>query len=113
MHTIFTADKIFTGADWLPDHSIVTENELIFDVLPTVSLPHDAVVLKHYKIIAPAFIDAQIYGASGKLFATYPTNNSLKKLNQHCIAGGTHNFLPTAATNTTESKIAHVSFGSI
>jgi N-acetylglucosamine-6-phosphate deacetylase len=102
MRTIFTADKIFTGADWLPDHSIVIENEIIVDVLPMVSLPANAVVARHHEMIAPAFIDAQIYGASGKLFATYPTTDSLVKLFEHCVAGGTHYFLPTAATNTTE-----------
>ncbi len=102
MQTVFTADKIFTGSDWLPDHSIITENELIVDVLPVVSLSPDTVVTKHSQIIAPAFIDVQIYGAAGKLFATYPTTGSLQKLYEHCVAGGTHYFLPTAATNTIE-----------
>ena len=102
MQTVFTADKIFTGSDWLPDHSIITENELIVDVLPVVSLSPDTVVTKHSQIIAPAFIDVQIYGAAGKLFATYPTTGSLQKLYEHCVAGGTYNFLPTAATNTIE-----------
>ncbi len=102
MQTIFTADKIFTGSDWLPDHAIVTENELIADLLPMVSLPHDSVIKKHSQLIAPSFLDVQIYGASGKLFAAYPTTDSLQKLYEHCAAGGTHNFLPTAATNTME-----------
>ncbi len=100
MQNIFTADKIFTGADWLPDHAIVTENELIVDVLPTVSMQNDTKVIRHSKIIVPAFIDVQIYGASKKLFATYPTTDSLQKLYEHCVSGGTHYFLPTAATNT-------------
>ena len=100
MQTIFTADKIFTGIDWLPDHAIVTENDLIVDVLPMVSLSHDSVIKKHSPIIAPSFIDVQIYGAAGKLFATYPAVDSLQKLYEHCVAGGTHYFLPTAATNT-------------
>ncbi len=102
MRTIFTADKIFTGSDWLPDHSIVIESELIVDVLPMVSLSSDTIITAHLPIIAPAFIDVQIYGAAEKLFATYPTTDSLQKLYEHCIAGGTHYFLPTAATNTME-----------
>ncbi len=100
MRTIFTADKIFTGTDWLPDHSIVIEDELVVEVLPMVSLSSKTAIAKHSPMIAPAFIDVQIYGASGKLFATYPTTDSLKKLYEHCIAGGTNYFLPTAATNT-------------
>ncbi|MGI8583349.1 MAG: N-acetylglucosamine-6-phosphate deacetylase, partial [Chitinophagaceae bacterium] len=100
MRTIFTADKIFTGTDWLPDHSIIVENELIVEVLPMVSLSSKTAIAKHSAMIAPAFIDVQIYGAAGKLFATYPTTDSLRKLYEHCIAGGTNYFLPTAATNT-------------
>lgn len=102
MRTIFTADKIFTALDWLPDHSIVIENDLIVDVLPMVSLSSETTIAKHLPIIAPAFIDVQIYGAASKLFATYPTADSLQKLYEHCVAGGTHYFLPTAATNTME-----------
>ena len=102
MQTIFTADRIFTGSDWLPDHAIVTENELIVDLLPIVSLSQESVIKKHSPMIAPSFIDMQIYGAAGKLFATHPTVDSLQKLYEHCVAGGTHYFLPTAATNTME-----------
>lgn len=102
MQTIYTADKIFTGTAWLPDHAIVIENEMIVDLIPMVSLPNDARIKKHLTLITPAFIDVQIYGAAGKLFATYPTTDSLKKLYDHCIAGGTHYCLPTAATNTKE-----------
>ena len=102
MQAVFTADKIFTGSDWLPDHAIVTENDLIVDVLPTVSLSDDVVIKKLSPMIVPSFIDVQIYGAGKKLFATYPTADSLEKLYEHCVAGGTHYFLPTAATNTME-----------
>lgn len=102
MQTIFTADKIFSGSDWLPDHAIVIENDSIVDVLPLVSLPAKEAISKHLPVIVPAFIDVQIYGAGGKLFATYPTTGSLQMLYEHCVAGGTHYFLPTAATNTME-----------
>jgi N-acetylglucosamine-6-phosphate deacetylase len=102
MPTTFTADRIFTGSDWLPDHSIIIDDELIADVLPTVSLSPQTTISNHLPIIAPAFIDVQIYGAAKKLFATYPTTDSLQKLYEHCVAGGTSYFLPTAATNTTD-----------
>jgi N-acetylglucosamine-6-phosphate deacetylase len=67
-----------------------------------VSLPAKEEIKKHLPLIAPAFIDIQIYGAAEKLFAVYPTTDSLKRLYEHCVAGGTHYFLPTAATNTME-----------
>ena len=100
MSKVYSADKIFTGIDWLPDHAVITQDEIIIDVLPVVSLSEEYVVIKHVPVIAPAFIDVQIYGAAGKLFATYPTVDSLAKLYSHCISGGTKNFLPTVATNT-------------
>ena len=100
MQIIYTADEIFTGTDWLPDHAIIVDDEIITDVLPVISLPKNAVVKKHTPIIAPAFIDVQIYGAAQKLFAVYPTIESLQMLYEHSIAGGTHYFLPTVATNT-------------
>jgi N-acetylglucosamine-6-phosphate deacetylase len=102
MGIIFSADRIFTGSDWLPDHAIVIENEKIVEVLPLVSLSTGSTIRNHYPIIAPAFIDLQVYGASGKLFATYPNADSLQKLYQYCVSGGTHYCIPTAATNTME-----------
>lgn len=100
MQNIYTADEIFTGSDWLPDHAIVCDEEFIIDVLPIISLPKNSVITKHSSMIAPAFIDVQIYGAAEKLFAVYPTTESLQKLYEYCVAGGAHYFLPTAATNT-------------
>lgn len=92
MPSIYTAEKIFTGTDWLPDHAIVIDREIIDDILPLVSLPDDSRIIEHYPIIAPAFIDLQIYGAYGNLFATYPSTNSLKQLYEYCVAGGAHFF---------------------
>lgn len=96
---IFSADRIFTGLAWLPDHAILEDEGIIVDVLPIVSLPPNS-VREHFNMITPAFIDAQIYGASGKLFSAFPSVNSLDLLYKHCLKGGTHYFLPTVATNT-------------
>jgi N-acetylglucosamine-6-phosphate deacetylase len=98
---VYSADKIFTGNEWLHHYAVRVENNIVEEILPLVSLEEEAIE-KHAHIIAPAFIDLQIYGAAGKLFATYPDVESLKKLNQHCISGGTHYFLPTVATNSYE-----------
>ena len=99
---VFTADKVFTGFDWLPDHAIVTQNGRIEDLLPIVSLSPNLVITNHSYMIIPAFIDIQIYGADGKLFATSPTKETLRAMYNHCISGGTNNFLPTIATNSLE-----------
>jgi N-acetylglucosamine-6-phosphate deacetylase len=53
-------------------------------------------------ILAPAFIDLQIYGAYEKLFAVYPEVSSLELLNKYCNEGGTAFCMPTVATNEPE-----------
>jgi N-acetylglucosamine-6-phosphate deacetylase len=100
---IYTASHIFTGDDWLPDHAIIVKNGMTESILPAVTLP-DNLETKDYGdcIIAPAFIDAQIYGAQGKLLSAYPEKDSLTKLVEHCRKSGTAYCLPTIATNTKE-----------
>ena len=100
MQKVFTADRVFSGSDWLPDHAVVVEKGIIKDILPLVSLPSESVIEEHVYIITPSFIDAQIYGASGKLFATFPTAETLQLMQENCALAGTHYFLPTVATNT-------------
>ena len=102
MKIIVTANRVFTGLDWLPDHAVITEKGKIVDVLPTVSLPPDSLISDHSFAIVPSFIDIQIYGAAGKLFSLHPSVETLHLMNKHCISGGTHYFLPTVATNSPE-----------
>jgi N-acetylglucosamine-6-phosphate deacetylase len=97
----FTADRIFTGTEWLHGYAVVCDQQKIIDLIPSSSLPPD-IQKKNFdgKWISPAFIDIQIYGASGKLFAAYPEPDSLKKLADYCYKGGAAYCLPTVATNT-------------
>ena len=99
----YIADKIFTGTEWLPAHAVLTQEDMITDIIPAADLPEDAVKENFEScFIAPAFIDLQIYGAYGKLFAVYPEPSSLEKLNEYCREGGAPYCLPTAATNKKE-----------
>lgn len=100
MQKIYTGDKVFSGSNFLPDHAIITNDGSIIDVLPTVSLPTDCKINFHAHIVTASFIDTQIYGASERLFASYPTANSLQLLYEHCLKGGTRCVVPTVATNT-------------
>ena len=100
----YTADLIFTGTEWLINHAVICENELILGVLPAHSVPPDLEKTNFSQsFIAPAFIDLQIYGAYGKLLSVYPEVDSLFKLKEYCGKSGTAFCLPTVATNTKET----------
>ncbi len=97
----YTADHIFTGENWLKDHVVIVENSNIKELIPSSAMPGDMVVEAFNDcIIAPAFIDLQIYGAYGKLLAVFPEADSLFKLNKYCRKGGAVYCLPAVATNT-------------
>jgi N-acetylglucosamine-6-phosphate deacetylase len=95
---IFSADKIFTGNEWLQNHAVLVEDNLIKEILP-VTAP--TTITQHFgnAFIAPAFIDLQIYGAGEKLFAVYPEKEALTRLVAYCRGGGAAYCMPTVATN--------------
>ena len=77
MQKIYTADEVFTGVERLPNHAIVVQNNVIENVLPVISLPKNSKIYSHSFLISPAFIDIQIYGANKKLFAVFPSADTL------------------------------------
>ncbi|MBS1681253.1 MAG: N-acetylglucosamine-6-phosphate deacetylase [Bacteroidetes bacterium] len=97
---VFTADKIFTGEEWLTGRAIITEADTIKDIIEQSKIPLGFNV-NHYtsSIIAPAYIDLQIYGAHGKLLSEYPNRDALADLINYCRAGGAAYCMPTVATN--------------
>jgi N-acetylglucosamine-6-phosphate deacetylase len=99
----YSAAKIFTGDVWLHDHIVLTEDSIIAGVVHSESLP-PGLVVQHFPsaILAPAFIDLQIYGANGKLLAVFPEAESLYKLTDYCRSGGAAYCMPTVATNAYE-----------
>jgi N-acetylglucosamine-6-phosphate deacetylase len=94
----YRAQKVYTGTSWLENHSVTVSNGKISSIIP--SGQEDAEVIDCY-LLAPAFIDIQIYGAHDKLLAVYPETDSLYKLYDYCSKGGASHFQPTAATNET------------
>jgi N-acetylglucosamine-6-phosphate deacetylase len=81
----------------------VIKDGRIEEILAVTSLP-DNYRRKNFSkgFIAPAFIDAQIYGAQGKLLAVYPETDALEKLIGYCRKGGAAWCLPAVATNSKE-----------
>jgi len=102
MAVAYTADKIYNGKSCINKAAVIVENNIIEDVLPVEKLRTGVTVIQHVPVIAPAFIDIQIYGASSKLFSVYTDADTLFKMEEHCKKGGTKYFLPTIATNTME-----------
>jgi N-acetylglucosamine-6-phosphate deacetylase len=96
---IFSAEKIFTGYEWLTDHAIVVKHGKIESIVS-----QSQTQAKHFNscIIVPAFIDAQVYGSAKRLLAVYPYASTLQLMYEEFIAQGTCLFLPTFATNTIE-----------
>jgi len=95
---IHTAQHIFTGEQWLENHSIICEGEIITDIVPADIRSNAAI---HHTIL-PAFIDLQLYGAYGKLFSVFPEAETLQLIHDYCKQGGAYWFQPTVATNTNE-----------
>ena len=95
---LYKADKIFTGSGWLSQQAVVVSNGKIVDLVPTATLSKDPGSNQH--ILAPAFMDIQIYGAYDKLLAVYPEADSLHRLYRYCSEGGASHFQPTVATNS-------------
>lgn len=53
-----------------------------------------------FAFVTPALIDLQIYGAAGKLLSVFPEADTIEKIYQYGLAGGTHYFQPTIASQT-------------
>ena len=98
--TAYSAKKLFTGDRWVHDHCVIVEGRRITDVVAVNNIPSTLAAETVPGILAPAFIDLQIYGAYGKLLAVYPEADSLIRLNEYCRSGGAAYCLPTVATNT-------------
>lgn len=94
----YFANRLFTGSRWLEQQVVVTERSAIIDIVPAkvIHEPYTA----QFPIIAPAFMDIQIYGAYDRLLSVYPEPASLELLYNYCREGGAAYFQPTVATNS-------------
>ncbi len=104
MRQAFTASKIFTGEEWLTDHSLVTADGWIESIVPSHAIGKELPIEDFGdSMITPAFIDVQVYGSGEKLFAQYPYPETLQLMQENFLKKGTVAFLPTVATNTIDT----------
>lgn len=100
MAKAYIAEHVFTGDTWLKDHAVIVDDGMITGLVPASDVPagtNTAYFPQH--ILAPAFIDLQVYGAYNKLFAVYPDTDALSLLHQYCLSGGAAFCMPAVATN--------------
>jgi N-acetylglucosamine-6-phosphate deacetylase len=101
MSTAIAAQEIFNGHDILTGSAILVQDEKVVDIVAFSQIP------AHYRIrhmdgylLAPAFVDLQLYGGNGKLFSAELTTESLEATYEYCLQGGCTQFMITMATNS-------------
>lgn len=103
MPTAFIANRVFTGYEMASNKAILVDEGEVIDIVPSSAIPN-RYIQKNLgnHLLAPAFIDLQIYGGNGKLFSTELTTESLVATYEYCLQGGCTQFMITMATNSIE-----------
>ncbi|HWK06909.1 MAG TPA: N-acetylglucosamine-6-phosphate deacetylase [Puia sp.] len=103
MATAFIAREIFTGQEIQTGKAVLVREGKVVDIVAVSEIPAD---YRHRQLsgymLAPAFVDLQIYGGNGQLFSAELTTQSLEAVYEYCLQGGCTQFLITLATNSIE-----------
>ncbi|GAA3981558.1 N-acetylglucosamine-6-phosphate deacetylase [Mucilaginibacter dorajii] len=96
-HKLISNGTIATGK------AVLIQNGTIIDVIDDTAIPADAEKHNfHGSFLAPGFIDLQIYGSGGLLFAGTPSVEALERLENDLLNQGTTGVFATIGTNTNE-----------
>jgi N-acetylglucosamine-6-phosphate deacetylase len=97
----YLAERVFTGNEMLSQSAIVVENDIIINIKPVSELtPDENIVEFKNALIAPAFIDLQLYGANKRLLSALPDAITVKAIYDYSKAGGASHCMPTVGTST-------------
>lgn len=100
---IFIPGSIFNGDQFISGYAIEVENDKITAILPSNTIPANAQTTPlPGMMVAPAFMELQIYGGDGQMFSLFPSVKSLTATYEYCIRGGAAHFMATVATNSDE-----------
>ncbi len=103
MTKAFYNSKVFTGAEFLHNKAVIIENETIADIIDSNDIGESMEKTDCFgAYLVPAFIDLQLYGGNGLLFADHPSVASIKATYDYSVKGGATTILPTIATHTFE-----------
>jgi len=106
MATAFIAREIFTGETIETGKAVLVKDDKIVDIVDNTAIPagYRQRQLPGY-MLAPAFIDLQIYGGNGRLFSADLTTDALEAVYEYCLQGGCTRFMITLATNSIDKFI--------
>jgi N-acetylglucosamine-6-phosphate deacetylase len=99
MKTSFHNGRIFTGTEFLRHAIVEVDGDTITAVGAQQTSATDAIDLQG-GLLAPAFINIQIYGGNDQLFGEHPSVDALKATVEYSLSGGATHILPTVATNS-------------
>jgi N-acetylglucosamine-6-phosphate deacetylase len=101
MNLALVGPELFTGHEVLSGKALLITEGLIAGIVPDTEVP--AGYLQRNlpgRLLAPGFVDLQIYGGNGKLFSGELTTESIEATYEYCLEGGCTHFLITMATNS-------------
>ena len=98
----FINGEIFDGEKALTGKALLVENDRIIDITNSPVPPSAEIYDVGGDYLIPAFIDIQLYGGNGLLFAERPTVEAIQATLAFAMQGGATHILPTIATNSFE-----------
>lgn len=103
----FTNVRIFTGSAFIEHQHLLVEDQIILGL--SDSIPETAIVIDGKQaVLAPGFVELQVYGGKGTLFTTEPTPEAIQKNYEEHLAGGTTQFQITYHTGPLTGMLAAI-----
>src|SRR6185312_822590 len=106
MSIALIAREVFTGQEILTGTAVLIRDGKVAGLVPAADVPAGYRVreLPGY-MLAPAFIDLQIYGGNGLMFSSELSTAALEATYEYCLQGGCTRFMITMATNSIDKFI--------